>query len=263
MGFVSFPASENEPATSGPGVAQRLAQVYKEYVAGFDQVYINSVAESRRKMLANNNPQAALNVGNGNPTQPQQNRGLSPQHMQMMVAYANKPVAELRALNLGDKMIAFIENNRPYLQRALVEQGMFRGQFQNQGGLRQADQLGGGGGGSNGGMGNPMNPFQQGPSGQPNVLGGFHPPFLAQGRGGPMALGRPQPPPQGLLPNGNGPSPLARLGTNQQQIDMARAFIQKTKQEFIQNSQFPIVLNPCLCGPLSLTDVFPSFSPFV
>ena len=244
MGFVSFPASENEPATSGPGVAQRLAQVYKEYVAGFDQVYINSVAESRRKMLANNNPQAAPTVGSGNPTQPQSIRGtLSPQHMQMMVMYANKPVAELRALNLGDKMISFIEANRPYLQRALIEQGMFRGQFQNQGGLRPADQLGGGGpngggGGGNGGMGNPMNPFQQGPSAQSNALGGFHPQFMARDRGGPMPLGRPQPPPQGhsLPPNGNGPNTLMRLGTTPQQIDMARAFIHKTKQEFIQNS---------------------------
>ena len=247
MGFVSFPASENEPATSGPGVAQRLAQVYKEYVAGFDQVYINSVAESRRKMLANNNPQTAPTVGSGNPTQPQPIRGaLSPQHMQIMVAYANKPVAELRALNLGDKMISFIEANRPYLQRALVEQGMFRGNLQNPGGLRQGDQPGGGGSGG-GGMGNPMNPFQQGPSAQPNALAGFHPQFLAHNRGGPVALGRPQPPPQGhsLLPNGNGPNPL-RLGTTPQQIEMARAFITKTKQDFIQNSQFPVVLNPCL-----------------
>ncbi|KAJ7251684.1 ARID DNA-binding domain-containing protein, partial [Mycena rebaudengoi] len=40
MGFVWFPASETEPAKSGPGVSQHLAHVYMEYLAAFDNVYI-------------------------------------------------------------------------------------------------------------------------------------------------------------------------------------------------------------------------------
>lgn len=53
MGFVQFPASDSEPAKSGPGVAQQLAHAYKEYLAAFDNVYLSTVMESRRKNQAN------------------------------------------------------------------------------------------------------------------------------------------------------------------------------------------------------------------
>ncbi|KAG6856307.1 hypothetical protein H0H87_005722, partial [Tephrocybe sp. NHM501043] len=65
MGFVHFPASDGEPAKAGPGLAQRLAQVYREYLSAFDQVYINSVLDSKRKQQMAAAIQAA-NAANGN-----------------------------------------------------------------------------------------------------------------------------------------------------------------------------------------------------
>ncbi|KAJ7448011.1 hypothetical protein FB451DRAFT_767888 [Mycena latifolia] len=49
MGFVSFPASDTEPAKSDLEAAQHLAHVYNEYIAAFDNVYVNTVMESRRR----------------------------------------------------------------------------------------------------------------------------------------------------------------------------------------------------------------------
>jgi ARID/BRIGHT DNA binding domain len=52
MSFVQFPGNDVEPAKSGPGVAQRLAAVYKEYLLPFDTMYITSVIERRKQMHA-------------------------------------------------------------------------------------------------------------------------------------------------------------------------------------------------------------------
>lgn len=52
MGFVQFPGTDAEPAKSGPGVAQRLAAVYKDYLLPFDTMYITSVIERRKQMQA-------------------------------------------------------------------------------------------------------------------------------------------------------------------------------------------------------------------
>jgi hypothetical protein len=46
MGFVQFPASDTDPAKSGPGVAQHLAHTYKEYLAVFENVYISTIMDS-------------------------------------------------------------------------------------------------------------------------------------------------------------------------------------------------------------------------
>ncbi|KAG6889641.1 hypothetical protein C0995_015756 [Termitomyces sp. Mi166 len=51
MGSIVFPGSETEPAKAGPGFSQRLAQVYQKYLANFDQVYINSVMDSRQPIV--------------------------------------------------------------------------------------------------------------------------------------------------------------------------------------------------------------------
>lgn len=229
MGFVQFPGSDTEPAKSGPGVAQRLAQVYKEYLLGFDQVYINSVIESRRKMHATAVHNAQ--VGGNNPSQPQPFR-FNPQQMQIIIGYANKSVGELRTMGVQEKVISFVETNRAYLQRTVIEQGLFRGQFQSQG-LRPPDQLG---------IANQMNAFS-GPSTQPNpnsVSRTLPQQFSAQPNGM-MQVNRGLQHPQGhpLLPNGGGPS----TRPTKQQMDMANALIQKTKQEFAQNSE---IFQTCL-----------------
>jgi hypothetical protein len=66
MGFVQFPASDaREPAKSGPGVAHRLAVVYKEYLLPFDTMYITSVFERRKQMAAQARALASGNAGGG------------------------------------------------------------------------------------------------------------------------------------------------------------------------------------------------------
>ncbi|KAG6873246.1 hypothetical protein C0995_001266 [Termitomyces sp. Mi166 len=144
MGFVNFPGSETEPAKAGPGLAQRLAQVYREYLANFDQVYINSVMDSRRKMQALHQAHmaqtqaaaaAAAAAGTSNGSLPQNHtlRGaLNGHQMQMVVGYAHQSVEELRRQGVQERIISFVESNRAYLQRTAMEQGMFRGQL-NQG----------------------------------------------------------------------------------------------------------------------------------
>ncbi|KAJ7674180.1 hypothetical protein B0H17DRAFT_161762 [Mycena rosella] len=99
MGFVSFPASDTEPAKSGPGVAQHLAHVYKEYLAGFDHVYVSTVMESRRKndAIARMGGAGAMGAGgaNGAPQLPMRGGISDPTQMQLVMAYANIPLAEL------------------------------------------------------------------------------------------------------------------------------------------------------------------------
>ncbi|GLB40609.1 hypothetical protein LshimejAT787_0804800 [Lyophyllum shimeji] len=219
MGFVQFPGSDTEPAKSGPAIAQRIAQVYKEYLAGFDQVYINSVIDSRRKMQAAAAVQAqaaAAANGNGGPSQAQpQNRGLlTAQQMQMVLGYANQSVEELRRQGVQERIIQFVENNRAHLQRTLMEQKAFRGQFQNQG--------------------NPVNHQNATPAAAP------HPPFLPQQQNGLLPMQgnnfmdnrQPQLPQQQHPhpPNGN----VIWRGTKEQAV----AFIIKTKREF-QTSNLP------------------------
>ncbi|RDB30960.1 hypothetical protein Hypma_000130 [Hypsizygus marmoreus] len=229
MGFVNFPATDAEPAKSGPGVAQRLAQVYQEYVYPFDQVYLNSVTNSRIKLQAAavqaQGSASGAGSGSGGPSQPQQAaRGmLSPQQMQLVIGYANQSVAELRAQNVQENIIKFVEQNRAHLQRTVMEQGMFRGQLHNQG-LRPSEQ-----------QPQPQQrgiPSVQGPfpgaSAQPGVAApsaGQRPPFMQQNGGLPMQgnnfmNNRPQ---QQL----GGPGPGPRF--TQEQI---KSFIEKTVNDF-------------------------------
>ncbi|KAG5220113.1 ARID domain-containing protein [Salix suchowensis] len=153
MGFVSFPASDTEPAKSGPAVAGQLAHVYKEYLAAFDMLYIQSVIEQKKKqMIQQNQLNQNQNQGNAHPNSgppagpggpeggvggamnigamnPQQRPSLTPQHMQMMVQYASRSAAELRAQGVHERVIQFVEQNRATLQRNALDQDRFRGQF--------------------------------------------------------------------------------------------------------------------------------------
>ncbi|KAJ7821928.1 hypothetical protein B0H14DRAFT_2256995, partial [Mycena olivaceomarginata] len=100
MGFVQFPASDTEPAKSGPGVAQHLAHAYKDYLAAFDNVYISTVMDSRRKNDALTAAQRPLMEMDGI---------ADPSPMQLVMAYANIPLSE--------HLIQFIEANRSTLLR--------------------------------------------------------------------------------------------------------------------------------------------------
>ncbi|KAF4597388.1 hypothetical protein EYR40_007840 [Pleurotus pulmonarius] len=174
MGFVSFPASDTEPAKSGPAVAGQLAHVYKEYLAAFDMLYIQSVIEQKKKqMIQQNQLNQNQNQGNGHPNggpggpessgagglnigamNPQQRPSLTPQHMQMMVQYASRSAAELRAQGIHERVIQFVEQNRATLQRNALDQDRFRGQFRpgtqpGQGGLSSGIVKDGNGGAQN------------------------------------------------------------------------------------------------------------------
>ena len=50
LGFVQFPASENEPARSGLDVADRLQNVYKQYLIAFDSYYLAMMLERQRQL---------------------------------------------------------------------------------------------------------------------------------------------------------------------------------------------------------------------
>ncbi|KAG6907086.1 hypothetical protein DXG01_010620 [Tephrocybe rancida] len=131
MGFGQFPGTDTKPAKAGPELSQRLAQVYRDYLSNFDQVYINSVIDSKRKMQAaqaaqqHQQAQAAV-AANVSSDQAQPQLGLLNRHqMQMVIGYANQSIEELRRQGVQEKVIQFVETNRAHLQR------MFRGQFQN------------------------------------------------------------------------------------------------------------------------------------
>ena len=107
MGFVQFHKTENEPAKSGPGVAQQLAHLYKEYLSQFNGFYVTQ----QRMKQANANFQeqpAAFNC--------------SPQQMQAIFALSHMSVQELHAQNVPEKIIQFVENHRSSLQRMHQDQ---------------------------------------------------------------------------------------------------------------------------------------------
>ncbi|KAJ7494586.1 hypothetical protein B0H11DRAFT_2002483 [Mycena galericulata] len=170
MGFVQFPASDTEPAKSGPGVAQHLAHVYKEYLAAFDTVYVTTVMDQRRK---NDALTAQRGLAMGGP--PPMRAGISdPVQMQQVLNYLPVPPAELRRRGVPEQLIQFIENNRAALMKTVMDQSNFRI------GLRPGDQGGGGmhpGGGGQppfstaGGMNNGL--MQPGPPFRPHPHGGM------------------------------------------------------------------------------------------
>jgi hypothetical protein len=116
--------------------------IYKEYLAAFDTVYIQSVMDAKRKQAyatqhsVANGQQNQQGNGSGqiNQIRPPQNA----QVMQQMMMYANVPIQELRARGVPDKMIAFIEQHRPNLQRTVAQQQAFRGMLSKNNQAEQA-----------------------------------------------------------------------------------------------------------------------------
>lgn len=239
MGFVSFPGTETELAKSGPGVAQHLAHVYKEYLAGFDTVYITSVIESKRRLQASAAMQSQPAGGSGvqpgpgpqAPTNlPPNARSINAAQMQSVMAYAHQSVTQLRQQGVPEKMILFVEQNRVYLQRIYQEQQMFQGKIP-----RRPPGMGQGPSDQPGPMSgnNGQVPFPTS-SGQPDGPhpAGLRPPFSQQNGnsmpGNNFMENRPQP----QMPNGG--LPMGR--PSREQMQHAAQFVMKVKQEFIHNS---------------------------
>ncbi|KAF9466460.1 hypothetical protein BDZ94DRAFT_1233709 [Collybia nuda] len=233
MGFIHFPGTDTEPAKAGPGTAQRLAVVYKDYLGAFDMVYINSVFESRKKLYAAHASVSGGLSGAGmvpQPGMPVGPRGaLSPHQMQSVIGYANQSVADLRAQGVSEKMIQFVEANRAHLQRTRMEQGMFRERFQ------QAQRSHGGPDGLPGFSGSSPQPNPGVNSNQrPFVHGGG-------GTGGGFVVDGRQPPQQQPQQPSNFQIPTGR--PSKEQLAGAMAFIVKTKTDF-QKNRLPNMRHP-------------------
>lgn len=220
MGFISFPGTDTEPAKAGPGTAQRLAVVYKDYLSQFDSVYINSVFETRRKQ------QVTAGMMPQQPRVVPQN-AFSPQQMQLVLGYSNQSIAELRAQNVSEKVIQFVEAHRSHLQRTHDDQTAFRDRFQgaNQATRTPQEQHNA----PNGVAGFSGSPHQLN-AGQSNLI---------PGRGN-FIDNRSQPPLQHRQP----PVFHARRPTKEQ-MGTAIAFIQQTKMEFQRLSKS--ISNPHSC----------------
>ncbi|KAF8905010.1 hypothetical protein CPB84DRAFT_1845101 [Gymnopilus junonius] len=119
LGFVQFPGTDTEPAKSGPGVAQQLAHIYKEYLALFDQWYTAQAIESHKRAMGVGNMQQA-HIGSA------MGGRWNPQQMQQVVQMSHMSVAELHAQGIDEKTIAFVETNRASLQRTYQEQKAFQ-----------------------------------------------------------------------------------------------------------------------------------------
>ncbi|KAF7360366.1 Kinase-like protein [Mycena venus] len=130
MGFIQFPASGTEPAKSGPGVAQHLAHVYKEYLAAFDHIYISALMDSRRKdaLMAAQRPMGMGGVGGGPGPGGRPGGIADPSQMQLM-AYANIPLPELCHRGIPEQLIQSIEANRSTMLRDQTEALTFRNQL--------------------------------------------------------------------------------------------------------------------------------------
>lgn len=123
MGFVQVSGTGTEPAKSGPDIAHRLANIYKEYLFIFERYYIAWAVNTR--LRAQPGPAAqAMHV----PPPPPSMQGLSSGQgslstaMQRVAALTHIPIHELRRRNVPERVIAFLEANRAGLLRAYAAQ---------------------------------------------------------------------------------------------------------------------------------------------
>ncbi|KXN85860.1 hypothetical protein AN958_10758 [Leucoagaricus sp. SymC.cos] len=144
MGFVNFPGSDREPPKSGPGVAQHLAHVYREYLLDLEQVYVRTWLQSNSGMrMAGANPGGQL-------------QRMTP----ALLPYAALNANELRQRNIPEHIIAMVEQHRTQLLRTATETRRFQQQVRLNVGNAPA------GGPGNVGAGGPG-----GPSGVPGMSG--------------------------------------------------------------------------------------------
>ena len=112
---MQFPGTATEPAKSGPGVAQSIQHLYKEYIAPFEAWYITMIQEYKK------HSNAALHTAlNGS------RYGL--QHLLQMV---NMPHAELQSQGVDEKTMQLLETHKGSLQRLLQEQRVFAESVRN------------------------------------------------------------------------------------------------------------------------------------
>lgn len=145
LGYVQFPGT---PAKSGPAVAARLQHIYREFLQGFDIMYLKSALSKKMKGEGHNGPQHDMNNGGNMPmamnasgSQPQPDvsnipppsiQGImalantqDPQKIQQLLQYSSYPSEVLRARGVPQETIEIVDMHRPLLQRTLMGQTQF------------------------------------------------------------------------------------------------------------------------------------------
>ncbi|GBE88522.1 hypothetical protein SCP_1303380 [Sparassis crispa] len=104
LGFVQFPASNSEPAKSGPGVAQHVEDVYEQYLSNKCRPWRKHACARRSFLYKDTN--GAPNLAGA----------LDPQQFNEILQYATVPTPELRRRNVPARIINLVEANRPLLR---------------------------------------------------------------------------------------------------------------------------------------------------
>ena len=124
MGFVQVSGTGTEPAKSGPDIAHRLANIYKEYLFIFERYYIAWSIDTMLKVRAQMGPAAqVMHVPPpGSMQRPSSGQGSLPMVIQKLATLAHLPIPELHRRGMPAGVIAFLEANRASLQRAYAAQ---------------------------------------------------------------------------------------------------------------------------------------------
>lgn len=224
LGFVQFPGNDIEPPKSGPATALAIDQIYKEFLAGFDQAYINSIIDGRRKLAAQT--AAANQLNQPNPVNLP--RISNAQQMQLIMAYADQSAAQLRANGVQEHIILFIEQNRENLLRTARDRNIFRDSVVRPGGQPE-------------GMAGmvPNRPFSAASPHQ-NANSMPHQNPVNPQQFGPGAMSNPGADSANM--NHSGPTPQQKtiamnnfVRSNQQQLTSISQMLNGIKQEFLQN----------------------------
>jgi hypothetical protein len=204
LGFMQFPGSDTEPARSGPVIGQQIQNCYKTQIAPFDHVYITQTLKQQQHMQQQQQAQQQQQQQQQQqrPSQPPDAgslfnlglAGLSPQALGELVRMSQISVADLKAQNVEEKTIQYVEHNRATLQRHLQDQKLFSAQLKVRSQAEQGNMPPGG------------------PAVGPRPPGLAAPPF-PQGSSGPSTMMMPQ---------------------QQQQLMMQRQALQQQQQQQMQ-----------------------------
>ncbi len=234
VGFVQFPGNGVDPPKSGPATAHQIDQIYKEFILPFDNAYITTVLEQKRKYQAT---MAANQLNHGPTGQPRPIP--NSQQMQMIMSYADQPAEQLRANGVNESIINFIETNRAHLQRTAMEQTNFRSSLHNTPNAAQH---------ASNGMSNgmpPNRPFSASPQNSNPMMhnqGAPNPPFVPGGMSNAVHDGTHQEHRPAVNPQQSKVMMQQFVRSNQEQLQRVTNMLNTMKNDFIQNRKFFLVL---------------------
>jgi hypothetical protein len=107
LDFVQFPATANTPARSGPGHAQTLEHIYRQYLYQFERMFVEGIQRKRAQAAGPTQPSPVPS--------PRDLSQVPPQQILKLVPFANISAERLRAQPIPENVVQLIERNRPYL----------------------------------------------------------------------------------------------------------------------------------------------------